>query len=388
MTLYLLDPDLAPDWFPFQDSRPVSELRAGAWLIRERWEAIAQAETASIFAPPHLTGFVEMGVPPVTGRTPVDGPAMVGRSVFAPAGVPPEFDQASPVVFVHEGEPVGWWVPEGATWSGPDHQGTSVEIEGILLRGAWDLVTAQEHLLAADCADFVAEGGEPLPPDIVLIGEPHDVVLLGALVEPGVIFDVRGGAVVLEEGAYVTAGTRLQGPCYVGPQTVILGGPVGGCAFGPQCRIRGEISHATFLGYANKAHDGFVGHAVVGRWANLGAGTITSNLKNTYGTISLSVGDARLDTGRQFLGSLIGDHAKIAIGTLLGTGTVVGTGANVFGAVRPPPYVPPFAWGDSGDRVRQDGFLTVAERVMARRDVPFTDEVRAMLTAVHAHATT
>src|SRR5205823_3851298 len=84
------------------------------------------------------------------------------------------------------------------------------------------------------------------------------------------------------------------------------------------------------------------------RWANLGAGTITSNLKNTYGRVRLDVAGTPLETGLQLLGSLIGDHAKTAIGTLLATGTVVGTGANVFEAVRPPKYVPPFAWGARG----------------------------------------
>src|SRR6267154_2974947 len=87
---------------------------------------------------------------------------------------------------------------------------------------------------------------------------------------------------------------------------------------GPRTNARGELSSCVFLGFANKAHDGFVGHCVIGRWANLGAGTITSNLKNTYGRVRLELAGTRLETGLQFLGSLIGDHAKTAIGTLLG----------------------------------------------------------------------
>src|SRR2546426_3492982 len=109
--------------------------------------------------------------------------------------------------------------------------------------------------------------------------------------------------------------------------------------FRAHCKIRGEVSTCVFLGYANKAHDGFVGHSVIGRWVNLGAGTVTSDLKNTYGPVRLDVNGTALETGLQFLGSLIGDHAKTAIGTLLGTGTVIGAGANVFDAVRPPKYV-------------------------------------------------
>src|SRR5205807_10137751 len=127
-------------------------------------------------------------------------------------------------------------------------------------------------------------------------------------------------------------------------------------------------------------HDGFVGHSVIGRWATLGAGTITSNLKNTYGRVRLEVAGTPLETGLQFLGSLIGDHAKTAIGTLLGTGTVVGTGASVFDAVRPPKYVPPFAWGTTGGtRMSRDGFLSIAERVLPRRDAQEDDALRAVL---------
>ena len=154
--------------------------------------------------------------------------------------------------------------------------------------------------------------------------------------------------------------------------------------------FRSEVSNCVFLGYANKAHDGFVGHSVIGRWVNLGAGTITSNLKNTYGTVRLEVAGTAIDTGMQFLGSLIGDHAKTAIGTLLGTGTVIGAGANVFDAVRPPKYVPPFAWGGSADgaaRVSRDGFLKVAERVLPRRDVAVDHALRAALGRIYDWAT-
>ena len=179
----------------------------------------------------------------------------------------------------------------------------------------------------------------------------------------------QGVAVVIEEGAEVRSGSRLEGPTYVGGGTRVLGGFIRTSVFGPECRVRGEIASTVFLGYGNKAHDGFVGHSVVGHWVNLGAGTTTSNLKSTYGAVRLEVGGVRIETGRSNLGSLFGDHAKTAIGTMLATGTVIGAGANVFGAPTPPKHVPDFAWGCAGERVSEDGFLTVARRVLARREV-------------------
>jgi len=194
------------------------------------------------------------------------------------------------------------------------------------------------------------------------------------------VFDVRQGTVVMDQGSEVRSGTRLEGPVYIGPGTRVLGGFIRGSVFGPECRVHGEVSTSVFLGYANKSHDGFMGHSIVGHWVNLGAGTTTSNLKNTYGPVRLEVEGHRIETGRLNLGSLIGDHAKTAIGTLLDTGTVISAGANVFGPIAPPKYVPPFAWGCSGgERMSEDGFLKVAERVMARRNVEFSPDRRESL---------
>ena len=122
---------------------------------------------------------------------------------------------------------------------------------------------------------------------------------------------------------------------------------------------------------------------MLGAWVNLGAGTTTSNLKNTYGDVRLEVGGERIETGRQFLGSLIADHAKTAIGSMLGTGTIIGAGANLFGGAAPK-WVPPFAWGIRGDvRQTEEGFLTTAGRVLPRRQVELTSERAAGLTATY-----
>jgi UDP-N-acetylglucosamine diphosphorylase/glucosamine-1-phosphate N-acetyltransferase len=384
-SVVLLEPDGGPAWFPFADCRPVCELRAGVWLIRERWEAVAQAEASQIFGASHLESFVEDGVPPVTARQPVPGPALIGRSDFAPAGVAPDLGNRA-LRLVNQDNTVGWWVPEGSVWEGATDDGDETEIDGLSMAGSYDLLTALDHLLPPDTADFTNESSDPLPQGCVVIGDPADVVILGAAVEPGTVFDVRSGVVVIEQHTHVKSGSRLEGPVYVGPGCVILGGPVHACSIGPRCKVRGEISDSVLLGYANKSHDGFVGHSVLGRWVNLGAGTTTSNLKNTYGNVKLKLAGGPLETGRQFLGTLFGDHCKTAIGTMFNTGGAIGVGANVFGAESAVKFLPPFSWGTTGDRMKLDGFLKVAERVMPRRKVDFTDEVRRMLTAVYDHA--
>jgi UDP-N-acetylglucosamine diphosphorylase/glucosamine-1-phosphate N-acetyltransferase len=385
--LYLLEPDSpGAAWAPFAGFRPIAELRAGIWRIRERWEAAAGHDAAALLGD-HAVGFTESDEPAVRSSLAIEGPALVAASWFAPTGVP---INPAPGVrrLTHRSETVGWLVPAGERWTGIHHQGHALEIDGVVLRGTYDLLTALEQLLTADCADFLAAPHGGVPEGSVVLGDPTRLIALGATIEPGVVFDLRQGAVVIDQGAEVRHGTRLEGPIYVGPGTRIFGGFLRNSVFGPECRVRGEISASVFLGFANKSHDGFVGHSVIGHWVNLGAGTTTSNLKNTYGPVRLEVEGERIETGRLNLGSLIGDHAKTAIGTMLGTGTVISAGANVFGPPGAPKYVPPFAWGSSGaERMSEDGFLRIAERVMARRNIAFSADRRESLRLGYQRST-
>ena len=385
--LFLLEPESpGAAWAPFAGIRPISELRAGIWRVRERWEAAVGNDATAILGA-HAAGFVEAGEPPSRLPAPVDGPAIIGAGWFAPTGAPIA-PSGGVRRLVHRNETVGWVVPPGERWDGPQDMGAGLEIEGVRLRGTYDLLTALEELLPADCADFLAAPKDAVPPGSLVLGDPTHLVCLGATVEPAVVFDLRQGAIVVDQGAEIRSGSRLEGPVYVGPGTRVLGGFLRGSVFGPECRVRGEISASVFLGFANKSHDGFVGHSVVGHWVNLGAGTTTSNLKNTYGPVRLEVEGERIETGRLNLGSLVGDHAKTAIGTLLATGAVISAGANVFGPPAAPKYVPPFAWGCSGsERMTEDGFLRIAERVMGRRNVVFSPERRESLRLAYQRST-
>jgi hypothetical protein len=156
-------------------------------------------------------------------------------------------------------------------------------------------------------------------------------------------------------------------------------------SIGDHCKVRGEFSNTIVIGHSNKGHAGFVGHSYLGRWVNLGALTTTSNLKNTYGPVQIWTPIGVRTTGQQFLGTLFGDHAKTGIGTMLSTGTVMGAGANVFGANTPPKAIPPFAWGTAEPFETYDvaKFLVVAGRAMARRHVELGDKASKQLTEAH-----
>ncbi|MEJ2535792.1 MAG: putative sugar nucleotidyl transferase [Calditrichia bacterium] len=153
---------------------------------------------------------------------------------------------------------------------------------------------------------------------------------------------------------------------------------------GPVCKVGGEVEETIIQEYSNKQHDGFLGHSYLGAWINIGADTNNSDLKNNYGEISVYLNDRNVETGKRFLGLIMGDHSKTAINTMFNTGTVVGVSSNIFGAGFPPKFIPSFAWGGS-DGIREYNFdkaIEVAEIVMNRRKVPFTSKTKQLFQSV------
>jgi UDP-N-acetylglucosamine diphosphorylase/glucosamine-1-phosphate N-acetyltransferase len=217
------------------------------------------------------------------------------------------------------------------------------------------------------------------------LGEHPLFVERGAIIEPHTIFDLRTGPALVRARATIQAFTRLVGPCVIGEASTVTTDRIATSSVGEHCKVHGELSMSIVLGYTNKAHDGFVGHSYLGRWVNLGAGTITSNLKNTYGPVQLWTPDGLRDTGLTFLGAFIGDYARTGIGVRLTTGTVLGAGANIFGLAAPK-TIPPFAWGESAPFAAFElpKLIQVAERQMARREVPLTEQARRALATAHA----
>jgi UDP-N-acetylglucosamine diphosphorylase / glucose-1-phosphate thymidylyltransferase / UDP-N-acetylgalactosamine diphosphorylase / glucosamine-1-phosphate N-acetyltransferase / galactosamine-1-phosphate N-acetyltransferase len=199
------------------------------------------------------------------------------------------------------------------------------------------------------------------------------------------VLDTTDGPILIRSGTTVQPFTRLVGPLAVGRDCQILGDRIATSSIGDSSKVRGEMSNSIVLGYSNKGHEGFVGHSYLGRWVNLGALTTTSNLKNTYGAVQLWTPAGVRDSGQQFLGTLFGDHAKTGIGMMLGTGTVVGAGANIYGTHSPPKAVPPFSWGDGAPYAEYElaKFLITAERMMERRHVKLSAKCKKQLTESH-----
>lgn len=380
MTIFVLyDDEKARALQPFALTRPAGELLAGAALTRERWARALKAKCGGFVGAPHLAGFAEFNAPPAATGELAAGTWLVNarcapelaeltltkstrvitcRGIIAAV----RLSKAVPVSVLADGRPA---LDRFAA-------GTKQTATGWWLEAAWDLIRYLSEMLASDATRLIPRTAKRGALKVTGRGKAH--VEAGATIEPYVVADTRAGPVLVRRGAVVQSFTRLVGPCVIGEGATVVAGRIAASSVGPHAKVCGELSVSILIGHANKSHDGFVGHSVIGRWANLGAGTITSNLKNSYGEVSAWTPAGLRPTGLQFLGALIGDHVKLGIGTRLTTGSLVGAGANVFGSRMPPKAVPPFAWGDgeSWETFDPTRFAEVATRVMARRGVAFT----------------
>lgn len=240
-----------------------------------------------------------------------------------------------------------------------------------LINYPWDLITANGEELRRQCngggihEGRIYHGAHLLNPSAIHVGPD-------AIVKPGAVLDAEEGPIHLDRGVRIEPNAVVIGPCCIGPGSIIRPGAIirENTSVGPVCKVGGEIESSVFQGYANKQHDGFLGHSYVAEWVNLGADTVTSDLKNTYGAIRVSLNGSPVETGLHFVGAIIGDHAKTGIGTILPTGCVIGVAANVFTQKPVPKFVPSFAWLTDAAMTacRIDKVIDIARMVMSRRE--------------------
>ena len=196
-------------------------------------------------------------------------------------------------------------------------------------------------------------------------------------IKPSVVIDASNGPVLIDEDAFIYPNAVIEGPAYIGKSTKIKSGAAiyENVSIGNVCKVGGEVEDTIILPYSNKQHAGFIGHAYLGSWVNLGADTNCSDLKNNYSTIKVKLNGKTIDTGSQFLGVIIGDHSKSAINTMFNTGTIVGFSSNIYGAGFPDKYIPSFSWGGADGLTTYDlqKSIQTAKVVFGRRDKEFTD---------------
>lgn len=401
MRLILIDRpgDKRVHFYPLALCRPIWELRCGMSSLGAKLVARLGATDVACFVPPYLAEVYRTQTAwPVNDATCLAGDDLLvvdGR--VKAAGLDPRPAGPSRVMLDADGEVLVAWIAradlarlnassidalvasaKAALPAAPDRPDT--------WNYTWDLVLANPQQLADD---FVAAGrsgieGKVEQPNAVRGGAGDVYIAPGALLHPMVVVDAEHGPVYIDEGAEIHPFTRIEGPCYIGKKSILLGAKCReGNSIGPMCRIGGEVEESIIHGYSNKYHDGFLGHAYVGQWVNLGAMTTNSDLKNDYSSVSVML-DARLtvDTGSTKVGALIGDHTKTSIGTLFNTGANVGSMALIAGTGKPlPKFIPSFAWFLEGVVTKGFGrrkLYQTAATAMGRRKCQWTKTEEAM----------
>lgn len=207
-----------------------------------------------------------------------------------------------------------------------------------------------------------------------------------ARIDSSVVFDGSQGTIVIEKNVHVMPFSYIIGPVRLDEHAVVNSHTrISNSYIGKFSKVGGEINNSVVESYSNKAHTGYLGDAYVGSWVNIGAGASNSNLKNSYGTVAMN----EIDTGEQFLGTIIADYAKIAINTAIYTGKIIGVASCIYGTVTED--VPSFTNYISKNNLIVHPLkiaLTGAKRMRARRNLPITKEETDMLSYAYTQTET
>jgi UDP-N-acetylglucosamine diphosphorylase / glucose-1-phosphate thymidylyltransferase / UDP-N-acetylgalactosamine diphosphorylase / glucosamine-1-phosphate N-acetyltransferase / galactosamine-1-phosphate N-acetyltransferase len=387
MRLCLVEDGAVTDLEPLTLTRPVFELRLGAGTIGAKIERAfrtgAEAVRRGAWVRPYLAAVQKERDPDSAVNDPdwlERGPLVVANARWVPpADFAPPSD-ASPWLGTCDGLPacarVGPRRAAALALVDPDawFEDLASEVEcrevgGEWVRRPWDLVARNADHLARD----FAAGGRPARADVVVVG-PADRLSIHetARIDPYTVFDTTGGPITVEAGAVIQPFTRVEGPCFIGRDTQLFRANLrGGVTIGPNCRIGGEVEASIVHGFTNKYHEGFLGHAYVGEWVNLGAITSNSDLRNDYGEVLVPLRGDPIATGQAKVGCFVGDHTRTGLGSMLNTGTALGVMCNVLPAgPLLPKHVPSFTavhYGRVAPGFSLDRLLQTARIVLGRR---------------------
>lgn len=379
---------------PLSYTRPVADFRVGIMTIREKWEH-------------YLPGNYSYKTTEYLGEKFPVAVSADEEAVFVAGNVLPDEDLAARVLALESGGALrdrsGLVAFRGSLrqFGELDPAESSVEGDEVSrIQYVYDVFRENGQEICRDY-DLLAKRGKGQAPgaSVTIIGSvessggmPRIYIEDGAVVE-GAVLNVKNGPIYIGKDAVVMEGACLRGPVALCDNAVVrMGAKVyGSTTIGPYCKVGGELDNAVMFGFSNKAHDGYLGNAVIGEWCNLGAGANASNLKNDYTKIRIWNYHTQrfMRTDLQFCGLIMGDHSKAGINTMFNTATVVGVGVNLHGAGFPRTFIPSFSSGspEGGfDNVSIDKFMDTAGMVMQRRGLALTDVDRRIFDTIYRSA--
>ncbi|MFH5831788.1 putative sugar nucleotidyl transferase [Halalkalibaculum sp. DA384] len=393
MQCCFFEDQLLSRFHPLTLTRPLDDLRVGICTVAEKWKAELELEHTSRLLRDTLKGVFEQ--PPIDPGEPclwlnaryLPQEALLERIHDLEVGSCLRSGDIEIAAKVDGAESARWLSNNRANFNSL----LVFETDDFdPLEHLWDLFQVNGREIRADIERMGHPSSEDhsISPHAVLENRDQIFIGEGVSVEPGAILVATEGPIYIGPGATICAGAILRGPVAICRESIVnMGAKIyGASTIGPVCKAGGEINNSIFHSYSNKGHEGFIGNSLVGQWCNFGADTNTSNLKNNYSTIRLTdwTSMQQVETGQQFIGTIMGDHSKTAINVQLNTGTVCGVSCNIFTADFPPKLIPSFTW--VGTNVLQpykfDKAVETMEAVMKRRDVELTENYRNMMERI------
>jgi UDP-N-acetylglucosamine diphosphorylase/glucosamine-1-phosphate N-acetyltransferase len=380
MKIIIFDPINSRDnLLPLTYTRPVGALRVGITTLAEKWHYLIPGDYSWLTVDYLAEKFPLQADADKDLR--IAGDIIAGQTLADAIGLLGQGD----ALYDDNGELIACYGQEqrrisyGGAVARIRHPYDIFMLNGDAIKSDFDVITRD---------DF----GGAISKTCTVIGDPKLIFIESGATVEGAFLNTKNGPIYIGRNAEVMEGSTLRGPIAIGEHsTVNMGSRIyGATTLGPWCKVGGELNNVVIQGYSNKAHDGFLGNAVIGEWCNLGAGCTASNLKNDYTEIKLWNYPAHrfLRTGLQFCGLIMGDHSKAGINTVFNTATVVGVGVNIHGTGFPRNFIASFSEGGASGfiDVPMTKFFAIAERVMARRHVELTDTDRRIYTSIRDFA--
>jgi len=372
MKYILFDDSTRHNLLPFTHTRPVADIRCGILTMRQRWEMCLAQPTGSL-----AEHYLQQVFPLNSGKNNL----YINGSIFGNTALAAAIHQLQDGQALVKGDLL---IAANLSDSDLDINGFNQYIkslpaqyfEGAVyhLENVWDIFSLNDRALRDDF-ELIINGRKsaPIPENVMASGPGQLFIEEGAHLLPGCIINANSGPVYIAADAEIMEGVMIRGPFAACEHSVIkMGAKIyGATTIGPGCKVGGEINNVVFFANSNKAHDGYLGNAVIGEWCNLGADTNCSNLKNNYDEVKIwsESNDKYITTGLTFCGLLMGDHSKCGINTMFNTGTVAGVSCNIFGGGFPDKYIPSFSWGgNSMTTYAFDSAMETASRMMGRRN--------------------
>jgi len=397
MKLIVFENDSWTDLTPLSYIRPVFELRCGMYSLLERIIDSAGTKDVVLFVRDYLAELVKKNYQyPVNDFSQINDDVLIVDGRFL---VETNFTTDREAVYLCDNEVAYAFIKKenvekikGKTLAEIIifvRSLPSIQINAKMMRFPWNLVHYNAEMIKKDFEKIGKKGIEGKFSSQAIVYGPDDIFIAQeAEIHPCVVLDTNSGPIYIDEGAKIYPFSRIEGPCYIGKETHIMPGASirEGNTIGPVCRIGGEVEESIFQSYSNKYHDGFIGHAYVGEFVNLGALTTNSDLKNDYSTVSVYVNGKPVDTGDLKVGSFIGDHTKTSIGTLFNTGTSAGVMCNITAGGILPKFFPSFTWYVNNKFMKGFGLemmLNTAKAAMERRKRVLSKEEEDVIRKVY-----